>query len=235
MYLTNDPGRVGLGRFANDTQFLASVPLQDSIHIDEESVLARSTVLFVDTMIHELAHAVSGAYFDVNAMALPGMPKHVHVYEPCFAGDRSNETGHAISSYIFRGNPSGIYQWNIPQDISSSWLQQHIGPFGLWCPARWDKWIVDQGYSSPSKPRAVDPVEPGALDRLTPVPQAHINKIFSVQLWQDEIHRFGLEAIRMPRMYDWSVEYTHGGRNRGFGGTGRDRWNDAPAPTPPAP
>jgi hypothetical protein len=234
-YLVNIPGRVGLGRFANDTQYLASIPLQDSIYIDEESVLARSTVLFVDTLIHELTHAVSGAYFDANAMVLPGMLKNNHVYEPFFAGDRSNETGHAISSYIFRGNPSGICQWNLPQDIMSSWSQQHIGPLGLYWAERWDKWVIDRGYSSPANPRAVNPVEPGCLDRLTPVPQAHINKMFSTQLWQDEIYRFGLEAIRMPQMYDWSVEWTHVGRTRGFWGTGRDRWNDAPAPAPPAP
>jgi hypothetical protein len=237
LYLVNVnvPGRVGLGRFANDTQYLASIPLKDSIYIDEESVLARSIVLFVDTLIHELAHAVSGAYFDVNAMVLPDMSKHSHVYEPFFAGDRCNETGHAISSYIFRGNPSGICQWNIPQDIASSWSQQHIGPLGLYWPERWDKWIIDRGYRSSSNPRAVNPVEPGSLDRLTPVPQAHINKTFFTQLWQDEVYRFGLEAIRMLQMYDWSVEWTHVGRTMGFWGTGRARWNDAPASAPPAP
>jgi hypothetical protein len=235
MYINKDPTGIGFGRFVNDTQYLASMPLENTIYIDEDSVLARSTVLFVDTLIHELAHAISGAYFDVTAMVIPGMPKHSHVYEPFFAGDHSNETGHAISSYIFRGNPSGICQWNIPQDISSSWTQQHIAPLGLWWPDQWDRWLSDGGYNTPSRPRAVTAVDLGALQRITPVPQAHINKMFSTHLWRDEIYRFGLEAIRMPQMYNWSAEWTPVGMTKGTWGTGRNRWNDGPAPAPPPP
>jgi hypothetical protein len=59
--------------------------------------------------------------------------------------------------------------------------------------------------------------------------------MFSTRLWSDEIHRFGLDAIRMPQMDDWSAGWTHVGITKGIWGTGRDRWNDGPAPIPPAP
>lgn len=235
MYLDSDPTFTELGRFINDTQYLASIPLEDTIRINEDSAIARSTVLFVDTLIHELTHAVSGAYFNIVPMAISGIPRHSHVYEPFFAGDRCNETGHAMSSYIFRGNTRGIHQWNIPQNYSSLWLQQHIGPLGLYWPDKWDRWQIDQGGQDPCRPRAVDPVDYGVLQRLFPVPQAHINKMFSRQLWQDEIYRFGLNAIRMPQMDKWSAEWTPVGKEKGIWGTGRDRWNDGPAPAPPSP
>jgi hypothetical protein len=235
MYINHDSIPIGLGRFVNDTQHLASIPIDDRIHIDQESALARSTVLFADTLIHELTHAICGAYFDISATMVPGMPKHSHVYEPFFFGDRCNETGHALSSYVWRGNPFGICYWNIPQDESSLWTQQHIGPLGLWWPETWDRWIRDPGHNTPSRPRALNAVDLGSLQRMTPVPQAHINKMFSTQLWGDEIHRFGLDAIRMPQMDDWSAGWTHVGIIKGIWGTGRDRWNDGPAPIHPTP
>jgi hypothetical protein len=81
----------------------------------------------------------------------------------------------------------------------------------------------------------VTAVDLGALQRITPVPQAHINKMFSTHLWRDEIYRFGLEAIPMPQMYNWSAEWTPVGMTKGTWGTGRNRWNDGPAPAPPPP
>lgn len=235
MFLNSDPTLTELGRYINDTQYLASIPLEDAICIDEDSALGRSTILFVDTLIHELTHAINGAYFNRTPMATPGMPPQDHVHEPFFAGDRCNETGHAISSYIFRGNPRGIIQWNIPQDYSSLWLQKHIGSLGLYWPDRWDKWQIDQGGKDACNPRAVHAPDYGVVQRLFPVPQAHINKMFSRQLWQDEIYRFGLDAIRMPRMDKWSAEWTPVGKEKGIWGIGRDRWNDGPAPTPSTP
>jgi hypothetical protein len=100
MYINNDSTPIGLGRFVNDTQHLASIPIDDRIHIDQESALTRSTILFTDTLIHELTHAICGACFDISATMVSGMPKHSHVYEPFFFGDRCNETGHALSSYV---------------------------------------------------------------------------------------------------------------------------------------
>ncbi|KAG9552143.1 hypothetical protein KCU71_g11954, partial [Aureobasidium melanogenum] len=235
MYFNSDPTLTELGRFINDTQYLASIPLEDIIRINEDSAIARSTVLFADTLIHELTHAISGAYFNIIPMTIAGMPRGNHVYEPFFAGDRCNETGHAISSYIFRGNTIGINQWNIPQNYSSLWLQQHIGPLGLYWPDKWDRWIIDRGGNDSCRPRAVDAVEHHVLQRLFPVPQAHINKMFSRQLWQDEVHRFGLDAIRMPRLDKWSAEWTPMGKEKGIWGSGRDRWNDGPSPAPPSP
>ncbi|KAI4722933.1 hypothetical protein E4T48_00642 [Aureobasidium sp. EXF-10727] len=235
MYFDTDPTLTELGRFINDTQWLASTPIEDNILISEESAIARSTVLFVDTLIHELTHAICGVYFDVTLMAIPGMPQHSHIYEPFFAGDRCNETGHAISSYIFRGNPTGICHWNIPQNHSSLWLQQHIGPLGLHWADKWDKWKIDPGAFPTGQTRAVDNVDYNVLQYYTPVPQAHINKMLSTQLWQDEIYRFGLDALRMPRLDNWSVGWTPKGKEKGCWGTGRERWNDGPAPVPPSP
>ncbi|KAG9691445.1 hypothetical protein KCU76_g7453, partial [Aureobasidium melanogenum] len=235
MYFNSDPMLTELGRFINETQYLASVPLGDKICINEDSAIARSTILFADTMIHELTHAISGAYFNIIPMATPGMPRHSHVYEPFFAGDRCNETGHAISSYIFRGNTIGINQWNIPQDYSSLWLQMHIGPLGLYWPDKWDKWMIDYGTNDSCRPRAVDPVEYNVPQRLFPVPQAHVNKMFSRQLWQDEVHRFGIDAFRVPQLDNWSAEWTPAGKEKGIWGLGRDRWNDGPGPAAPSP
>lgn len=82
MHLGSDPTFTEFGRFINDTQYLASITLKNMIRINEGSAIARSTVLFVDTLIHELTHAVSGAYFDIVPMAISGMPLHSHVYKP---------------------------------------------------------------------------------------------------------------------------------------------------------
>ncbi|KAI5202239.1 hypothetical protein E4T38_05717 [Aureobasidium subglaciale] len=132
MFLDNHPTQPKIGRYINDTQYLAGIPLEDNIHLDEHSAITRSTLLFADTLIHEFAHAVCGAYFEVSAMAIPGDVPYNHIFEPFFAGDRSNEVGHAISSYIWRGNPAAMMYCRVPKSLSSRWMQQHIGPLGLY-------------------------------------------------------------------------------------------------------
>ncbi|KAH0399945.1 hypothetical protein KCU89_g5690, partial [Aureobasidium melanogenum] len=70
MYFNTDPTLTELGRFINDTQYLASIPLEDTICINKDSAIARSTILFADTLIHELTHAISGAYFNIIPMTI---------------------------------------------------------------------------------------------------------------------------------------------------------------------
>ncbi|KAI5275409.1 hypothetical protein E4T47_01530 [Aureobasidium subglaciale] len=157
MFLDNHPTQPEIGRYINDTQYLAGIPFEDNIYLDEHSAITRSTLLFADTLIHEFAHAVCGAYFDVSAMAIPG--------DPFFAGDRSNEVGHAISSYIWRGNPAAMMYSRVPQSLSSRWMQQHIGPLGLYWADKWDKWNVDRGNSGSTKTRSLGPVDCMNLQR----------------------------------------------------------------------
>ncbi|TIA53938.1 hypothetical protein D6C77_07937 [Aureobasidium pullulans] len=232
MYLGSHPSKIGLGRFINDTQFLAEIPLQDTIIIDEESAIIRSTLLMADTIVHEFTHAVNAAYFDYTAVMSPVAGSTPQVWEPYFAGDRANEVGHVVSSFVFRGNPQAITQFSIPQTQLSHNQQQHIGTLGMFWTNKWDRWRRDNGGTGGlGASRIIDDIDFSTPGLYYPVPQAHTQKLFSTRLWQDEIHRFGLNALRFPILDKWAAEWTPPMYEQGIWGTGS--FNVGPAPSSP--
>lgn len=232
MYLGSHISKIGLGRFINDTQFLAEIPLQDTIIIDEESAIIRSTLLMADTIVHEFTHAVNAAYFDYTAVMSPVAGSTPQVWEPYFAGDRANEVGHVVSSFVFRGNPQAITQFSIPQTQLSHNQQQHIGTLGMFWTNKWDRWRRDNGGTGGlGASRIIDDIDFSTPGLYYPVPQAHTQKLFSTRLWQDEIHRFGLKALRFPILDKWAAEWTPPMYEQGIWGTGS--FNVGPAPSSP--
>ncbi|CAD0048722.1 unnamed protein product [Aureobasidium pullulans] len=154
------------------------------------------------------------------------------VWEPYFAGDRANEVGHVVSSFVFRGNPQAITQFSIPQTQLSHNQQQHIGTLGMFWTNKWDRWRRDDGgIGGLGASRIIDDIDFSTPGLYYPVPQAHTQKLFSTRLWQDEIHRFGLNALRFPILDKWAAEWTPPMYEQGNWGTGS--FNVGPAPSSP--
>lgn len=222
-------------RYINDTQFIAGIRLEDTVHLDPASAMFRSVLLLADTLVHEFAHAFSAAYFGRSVLdetkPAARLKLSDYVYEPFYEGDRCNEVGHAISSYVFRGNPKAMFQWTPPQSHSSSLVQQHFGPFGLCWSDKWDKWFTERVIPSARK-KFLTKVDYNTPELIYPIPQVHINKLFSGQLWQSDIHRFGLGALRFPKLDKWAVRFhrQRRGVRKGYWSTGIDKWGLTPPP-----
>jgi hypothetical protein len=219
-----------LSTYLNDTQRLAGISLDDLIHLDESSVLWRSTVLFSNTLVHEFTHALCAAYFCSDRpphMIKEGEVTPRAVDEPFFKGDRANEVGHAVSSWIFGGNPEAQVHYTPPQSYYSHAFQSHVGPFGLFWNTQWDQFVPMQ---TGINPRTLSDIQWNVPRGYYPVPQAHVNKLFDPKFWGDDVVRYGLDAIRMPKLDKWRVDYEVPANLFGRWKTGQDRWGKTPVP-----
>ncbi|KAH0275059.1 hypothetical protein KCU91_g4848, partial [Aureobasidium melanogenum] len=181
--------------------------------------------LLAQTLLHEFAHAFSLSYFErPNSEGGPSD-------DPWFPGDRANEQGFAFENYVF----GGVVETSIlsipPMSTAfADGLQSVVAPFGFQTNRQWDVW-----YENPKNP---DPkfVAPAVMDsdrkigerlpadRLYPVPQAWTQRLFSDELWTDHIHRYGLQAVKVPKLPDWEI-CVYPDSEIGNHGTGEDRWN----------
>ena len=111
----------------------------------------------------------------------------------------------------------------IPPMSAEYALQQSMAaPFGCFFEDHWDQWR-NGGVS----PHVMESVNAEAFDRprrLWPIPQEWFQRMFTQDMWLDQVHRYGLEALKLPKSKFWDVLFWKP-YARGYWGTGEERWN----------
>lgn len=79
-------------------------------------------------------------------------------------------------------------------------LQSTLCPFGLFTPSRWD---AGRG-TKPDVKVYVLPDLPIHLTQerpiLYPLPQKHVNPMFTKEMWTNHVPRWGLAALKLPQL-----------------------------------
>ncbi|KAG9761004.1 hypothetical protein KCU73_g2603, partial [Aureobasidium melanogenum] len=200
-----------------EVQRMFRVPAHKREHIDLTSAYFRITLMLACTVLHELVHAFSNAYFE-NPTPL-AQPR-----EPWIRGTRCNEQGCCFEQFIFGGLPRAMiigippisHRYNSDQTIAM--------PFGAFFEQQWDQWFVQLADDNSCVMPSVNKADSNQPRRLYPIVQEWFQRIHSDAMWMDQVQRFGMEAIKMPKVPLWQVmlwERTQ----RGFWGTGEERWN----------
>ncbi|KAG9603122.1 hypothetical protein KCU77_g1250, partial [Aureobasidium melanogenum] len=203
-------------RIFDDIQTMAGIPATHRAPISHASAIYRTYFILAATLLHELAHAFSYAYVE--------RPNKEGPYDdPWVPGDTCNELGFAFENYVFGGVVEAP-KVNIPpmNPKFAVDLQSKAAPWGLRTSWQWDVWYCNQNTGTMDTDRKIGEPEPD--DRLYPVPQAWTQWLFSDELWTSHIHRYGLQAVRVPRLKDWEIR-SHPTSGIGRHRTGEDRWN----------
>lgn len=212
-----DPDDESYSRILEDTYMMAGIHPSRRAPINHISAIYRTGYFLASILLHEFTHAFSMAYFEVDrTQAKP--------YEPWVRGNRANEQGWAFENYIFGGvvNPNVI---EIPpmHPRFAMYLQCIAAPFGFFTQQEWDVWCMNNGYAHVmDSDRQVGQALPP--NRVFPVPQAWVHWLFSDDLWKNQVHRFGLSAVKVPKLQEWGVTFRWEGAIGNYR-TGEDRWN----------
>lgn len=199
-----------------DIHKMAGIPMSRQAYIDHVSAMYRTHFLLAHTLLHEFTHAFCMAYFECQD---PGP------YEPWAPGDRANEQGFAFENFVFGGVVLPMTIRIPPMSDEFNILQSALVPFGASTSLQWDIWSnneQDSHYVTMDSDRK-DDEDPGPK-RIYPVPQAWTQWLFSDDLWTDQILRYGLRAIKVPKIKKWEILDNFYG-DRGFNKTGEERWN----------
>ena len=97
-------------------------------------------------------------------------------------------------------------------------------PFGANFEQQWDQWYVQLANDNSSVMPSVNVADFDQPRRLYPILQEWFQRMFSDDMWLDQVQRFDLEAIKMPKNDLWQVMLWKRAK-RGYWGTGEERWN----------
>ena len=218
----------------HDVHVMADIQPDHQFQINPSSAIYRTILMLAVTMVHEFVHAFSMAYFEKSDFS--DDPD-----EPWVKGNRSNEQGHSFEDYIFSGPPAPLCISITPMSQDFEWIQLATAPFGLYTTQQWDLWDYNKqpnydssGYIDPddsdsdiaSSARVKDENDPPhkPSQRYFPIPQAWCEFLFSDDSWADQVMKYGLAAIKVPKIEKWKVIRYHSG-DTGYWDTGEDRWN----------
>jgi hypothetical protein len=207
----------------DDILLMTGIPLEQQAHINATSAIYRTQLYLAKLMLHEFAHAFCMAYFPIPPDWTPGIP-----HEPWAPLDRCNEQGWAFENFVLGSVLKTMAVGIPPMDDQLRLLQNALVPFGYFSTRFWDRWLgngEDLAYSTMDSDRKEDDEVP---HRYYPVPQAWTQWLFSEDLWTDQVIRFGLRVIKVPKPREWEVVRLPCGRI-GYNNTGEDRWNTAPS------
>lgn len=200
---------------------MARIPASRQAAISQESAMYRTHCLLAALLLHEFTHAYILAYFEIPDHTAEG-PK-----EPWAPGDRANEQGWAFENFAFGSlvRPTTIFV--PPMSYEYHILQSALALFGSFTTWQWDVWLGNEKgkyYKVKDSDRIGIKKEDIEPDRQYPVPQAWTQWLFSDDLWTNHILRFGLEAIKVPKILKWEVR-RHNYGELGYHKTGEERWN----------
>jgi hypothetical protein len=205
-------------------QRMAHIPAGSREHVDVRSLQYRLVLMVTATVLHEFVHAFVDAYFECfDVLTEPR--------EPWLRGTRCNEQGYTFENFIFGGLPRAMTMVFPPMSQLCELLQYMACPFGAYFNAHWDQWLetpADSSHVMPSvhKDTVTEPV------RLYPIPQEWFQRIFADDMWLEQVRRFGIRAMKMPKCEMWMVMlWKSFGEGRGTWGTGEERWNRPDDPT----
>ncbi|KAG9693604.1 hypothetical protein KCU95_g6404, partial [Aureobasidium melanogenum] len=200
-----------------EVQRMFRVPAHKREHIDMNSAHFRITLMLASTILHEFVHAFCNAYFeDPNPFVQPR--------EPWIRGTRCNEQGCCFEQFIFGGLPRAMHISIPPISLRFQTDQDIAMPFGAFFEENWDQWFVQLADDQSSVMPSVNVSEVDQPRRLYPILQEWFQRIHSDDMWFDQVTRFGLDAIKMPKQDLWQVMLWKRAQ-RGFWGTGEERWD----------
>jgi hypothetical protein len=202
-------------------QKMAGIPKSGQARIDQESAKFRTYLILAQTLLHEFTHAFCLAYFEYS---------DDEPLEPWTPGDRCNEQGYAFENFVFGGLVVPMRVHVPPMSDKYSIVQSILSPFGFYTSWKWDACFSnekDESYSTMESDDQDD--EDEEIDRLYPVPQAWTQWLFSDDLWTDQVYRYGLRIIKVPKIEKWEIRrYPYG--ELGYYKTGEERWNTGENP-----
>jgi len=204
-----------------DIENMAGIPASRQAPISPESAIYRTHCALATVILHEFVHAFLRAYFEVPNRATTKDPT-----EPWAPGDRSNEQGWAFENFVFGGVVKPMKIFIPPMSDEYNVIQSALAPFGSYTTWQWDVWLGNKAgnwktMDSDWTGLTEEDLEP---TRHYPVPQAWTQWLFSDDLWTNHVLRFGLEAIKVPKIYEWQV-VSHAYGRLGMNETGEERWN----------
>ncbi|KAI5271574.1 hypothetical protein E4T47_05077 [Aureobasidium subglaciale] len=177
---------------------IASVPSSRRLRsLDSASVMDRTNFYFAQTLIPEFAHAFSRAYF--QTLALEFEPA-----EPWLQGNTCNELGYAVINHIFGGCPEPTRILSTALPGYEHLMQLACPPLGMHFNRKWDLWwdnAEDGGMRVKSEKVDLD-----ATQRVYPVPQRYVHDMGVEETWKNQVPRFGLRALHLPKSDDWAVD-----------------------------
>lgn len=199
---------------------MARIPAHKREHIDVDSVHARLTFTLANTILHEFVHAFIDAHFDQLMM----LPPITHPLEPWLRGTRSNEQGHCFENLIWGSVPKALIIALPPISMECELRQAQSMPFGAHFDDIWDQWLVHVPDASAAVMPSVRADMLSQPRKSYPVLQEWFQRLFSDDMWMQQVMRFGIDVVKMPRPPMWEswhwTSYT-----RGLYGTGEERWN----------
>lgn len=201
---------------------MAGIPASRQAPISPVSAICRTYCLLATILIHEFVHAFVRAYFEVPNRSTTEGP-----IEPWAPGDRCNEAGWAFENFVFGGLVKPMKIFIPPMSDDYDVFLCALAPFGSYTTWQWDVWL---GNSTDGVWKTMDSDWAGLTEgdrepvRQYPVPQAWTQWMFSDDLWTNHILRFGLEAVKVPKILKWEVR-RHDYGELGYHETGEERWN----------
>lgn len=173
--------------------------------------------MLANTILHEFVHAFCNAYFEDP---IPWFQPR----EPWIRGTRCNEQGCCFEQFVFGGLPRAMVISIPPISHKYEMAQTIAMPFGACFEEQWDQWFIQLANDHASVMPSVNTADVAQPRRFYPILQEWFQRMFSDDMWFDQVHRFGLEAIKMPKVPLWQVMLWNRAR-RGLWGTGEERWN----------
>jgi hypothetical protein len=161
--------------------------------LDPTSTFDRTTFKLANTIVHEFSHAYTGAYFRLPVKDLP--------VEPWIDGYRSNEMGNAFTNHLL-----GACVQPMPRYDKSSLAshRQHCNVvFGLQFDKFWDLWAENDDPEKVKTAGTADALAGTKTHYL--VPQKYVYNMHTEETWKYQVPRFGLAAVRLPRLEDWAI------------------------------
>jgi hypothetical protein len=76
-------------------------------------------------------------------------------------------------------------------------------PLGMYIEKQWDLWA--EGDDSECVTTADKDAALASEQTVYPVPQKYFYNMHTEETWKHQVPRFGLKAIRLPRLKDWST------------------------------
>ncbi|TIA13082.1 hypothetical protein D6C80_06485 [Aureobasidium pullulans] len=195
------------------------VPKTHQIKIDIASAVERTHYLLAETLLHEFAHAFIAAWHVPTGE--PG--------EPWINGNRSNEAGFAFTHFIMGGCPEGLSQYLPPMDRDEDHRQRLCAPFGMYFAKKWDQWEVGSlpGGKGPTRVMTVGKDQAfNTPHTLYPVLQRFVHELSTKETWEQQVPRYGLRTLQLPRFDDWAVHRLNELRRKGIWSTGQNKWGD---------
>jgi hypothetical protein len=158
-----------------------------------DSVPLRISFLFASILVHEFAHAFGMAYFPV--------PDKYTVPEPWVEVNRYSELGHAIIQHIFNGIPGASY-FKPAASSGGKWRWLTHAPFGINLTETWQQW-AEPGKDSRQIVQGVGAAYQSPIVNF-PLPARQLFDYFTSHMWETNVPRHGLAAVKFVRIPEWA-------------------------------